>query len=639
MLLLVIRHGLQFRLSFGIVVLLALIPGLNSHTLHGFRGDNQPRMTPEAPVINFLYPRFSEDGYTQWILRGAKAHYDNEEQIRVDGMHMRLFTGDERMALEMEMKSPEATIRLRENRAFSDTTIHVEGTRFNLSGDGWTWIGNERKIEILRNAAVSFMDALPDTLGATALASTPDTPTMSMESLSTTRIRSHKMTLLSTETHHHFSFEDTVDVRSRNWLLNSQYLEASIAVPEEGVALDPGLDLTGNLNHAIAREKVRIIQFDRTAVAAEAEFFPLEDRVVLRGRPRVQLPGAFVAGSVIHLQNGEVLISGSETDGRAQLVLRETGGLGIQGNASLGSETIVLADQIHLSEDANGNRFVFQGRVAVLSGDLEMDAGRLTVYTNRNGPTAASPETVSTVQKLIAEQAVRIDQAGQTAEAEHVIFFPLEERALLSGKPRLFSGNSEVRADIIELRPGLSLARSEIGSDPVIVTLPDLPDLGYREPQTSSAQQPAIPTQIKSRSARMETDATETRFIFTDAVEVTATNLQLKSDSLQVFATPDSDKAPVTDSPHAGPALQIERINAVGAVEINQKDRSASAGKAVFLPKEGRVILEMQPQVAQSGGGKVTGHRIVLMQNQRRAIVEGGPDGERARITLPPFSR
>jgi len=32
----------------------------------------------------------------------------------------------------------------------------------------------------------------------------------------------------------------------------------------------------------------------------------------------------------------------------------------------------------------------------------------------------------------------------------------------------------------------------------------------------------------------------------------------------------------------------------------------------------------------------VSGHRMTLLQGERRAIVEGGgPDGERARITLP----
>ena len=631
-----VANTLRFKRSHGLAALLVLAYGLSNSVLLGFRDGGEPRMTPSAPVVNFLYPRFSEEGFTQWILRGAKAYYDSEEQIRVDAMRMRLFTGDERMAVEMEMSSPAATIRLRENRAYSDAAIRIEGDRFNLAGEGWEWMGDDRRIEILRDAAVSFTDALPDALGASAPNSGLPTAATGMESLSATRIRSHKMTLRSTDTHHTFIFHDTVDVRSRDWLLNSEFLEATVAAPTAGGALDASVDLSGNLTHAIAKEAVRIIQYDRTARAGEAEFFPQEDRVVLRGRPQVSLPGAFVTGSSIRLENGEALIEGSEADGRAQLILLQTGGLGIQGSSSLASETIVLADKIHLSEHVNGNRFYFEGRVAVLSGELEMDAGTLTVYTRRIVSAEGDSEGVSSVQQLIAKESVRIDQAGQSAEAERVEFYPLEERALLTGNPRLFVGNSEVRADTIELRAGVSVARSDRGSDPVRVTLPDLPDLGYRNPQAATDAQPAIPTLIKSRLARMESSDEQTRFIFTDDVQVEATNLKLESQSLVVYALPDSQQSPASEASHAGPPLRIERIDATGQVLIQQEDRTARAGEATFLPNEGRVMLQDKPEVEQPGSGKITGHRMTLLQGQRRAIVEGGPDGERARIQLQP---
>ncbi len=630
-------NGMRFLRVCGLVVGLLLTLGLGTQSLSGFRNDSEPRMTPSAPVVNFLYPRFSAEGFTQWILRGAKAYYDSEEQIRVDAMRMRLFTGDERMAVEMEMSSPEATIRLRENRAFSDAAIRIEGERFNLSGEGWEWLGDERRIEILRDAAVSFTDALPDALGASAPAIENDTGVTGLETLAATRIRSHKMTLNSTDTHHIFTFHDTVDVRSRDWLLNSEFLEATVAAPSEGGALDASVDLSGNLTHAIAKQDVRIVQYDRTARAGEAEFFPQEDRVVLRGRPQVSLPGAFVTGSSIRLENGEALIEGSEADGRAQLILLQTGGLGIQGSSSLASETIVLADRIQLSEHVDGNRFYFEGRVAVLSGELEMDAGMLTVYTRRDVSSEDETEAVSSVQQLIAEQSVRIDQAGQSAEAERVEFYPLEERALLTGNPRLFAGNSEVRADSIELRPGVSVARSARGSDSVRVTLPDLPDLGYRDPQDATGSQPAIPTLIKSRMARMESSDEQTRFIFTDDVQVEATNLNMQSQSMVVYALPDPQQRPADDAPHARPPLRIERIDATGQVLIQQEDRTARAGEATFLPDEGRVVLQDKPEVEQPGSGKITGHRMTLLQGQRRAIVEGGPDGERARIQLQPY--
>ena len=53
---------------------------------------------------------------------------------------------------------------------------------------------------------------------------------------------------------------------------------------------------------------------------------------------------------------------------------------------------------------------------------------------------------------------------------------------------------------------------------------------------------------------------------------------------------------------------------------------------------ESKVVLEGSA-VVQDADGRVAGHRITLLQGQRRAIVEGGgPAGARARITLPAIS-
>ncbi len=70
----------------------------------------QAQMTPSAPVQNFRLPRFGDNGYTQWVLQGGKGIYDSAEQIRIEEMALRVYSGDERMALEMTMDSPEATL-------------------------------------------------------------------------------------------------------------------------------------------------------------------------------------------------------------------------------------------------------------------------------------------------------------------------------------------------------------------------------------------------------------------------------------------------------------------------------------------------------------------------------------------------
>ena len=66
-------------------------------------------MTPNAPIQNFRLPRFGDNGYTQWMLQGEQGIYDRDEQVSVKQMAMRIYSGDERMALELSMDSPQGT--------------------------------------------------------------------------------------------------------------------------------------------------------------------------------------------------------------------------------------------------------------------------------------------------------------------------------------------------------------------------------------------------------------------------------------------------------------------------------------------------------------------------------------------------
>ena len=117
-------------------------------------------MTPSAPVQNFRLPRFGENGYTQWVLQGGKGIYDSAEQIRIEEMALRVYSGDERMALEMTMDSPEATLLTTENRAVSDGPIEIVGANFKVSGVGWTWNGVTKEIEVKFDVVVEFTQGM-----------------------------------------------------------------------------------------------------------------------------------------------------------------------------------------------------------------------------------------------------------------------------------------------------------------------------------------------------------------------------------------------------------------------------------------------------------------------------------------------
>jgi lipopolysaccharide export system protein LptA len=80
--------------------------------------------------------------------------------------------------------------------------------------------------------------------------------------------------------------------------------------------------------------------------------------------------------------------------------------------------------------------------------------------------------------------------------------------------------------------------------------------------------------------------------------------------------------------------MQIESIFAQDAVQIKQEGRVTRSETALIDPVASRLVLEGDAWV-DDARGQVRGERLVLNKGERRAIVEGGPGGKRARVTLP----
>jgi lipopolysaccharide export system protein LptA len=140
-------------------------------------------------------------------------------------------------------------------------------------------------------------------------------------------------------------------------------------------------------------------------------------------------------------------------------------------------------------------------------------------------------------------------------------------------------------------------------------------------------------TIVTSQLLRIIEEPKQTLFRFTEDVRVIGTNLDTTCERLEVITVNQADTAPDIKED-----LELQRIEAYENVVIKQTGRTATAKKAIFMPKEGKVVLEGSA-VVKGGQGRAAGHRMTLFQGQSRAIVEGGgPEGERARVTLPAMS-
>ncbi|MFP4203535.1 MAG: LptA/OstA family protein [Opitutales bacterium] len=600
------------------------------------------QMTPSAPVENFRFPRFGEDGYTDWVLEGGKGAYESEEQVVIEEMELRVYSGDARRARELTLQSPEATLRVKENRGHSEAPIRINGGNFGIHGEGWSWDGNQKKIQVHRAVEVEFREAIADAFrpGASAGAGGKNRKT---------EIESEELVLETTEENHRFLFRGAVKAVSREMELESGLMIALVEAPgDENVPRVEGSGLDA-VRRVIAREDVTIREAGRTMTADEADFAPREQTVHLSGTPEIMLPSAFVAGAEIRSREGELVVTGSESAGRARMILSKAGGLGIQGEEERGSDTIILADNITVKEFETENRFFFEGSVDVQSGELQLaaDAMRVDTVNARAATGSGSSEKealeVGELKRMVAEGGVKLKRADGTATGEKIVFYPDEERAELTGDPRVANETAVVTGGTMEFEADVAEVYGGPGERRVKVTLPVLPDMGYAAAGDSSPAQDAAgeggrdtearDTVVRSRRLRMTGLKDGARFFeFSEDVTIDATNLNAGAERMEVTA---EEVAPSANRGESGKNLRVQLVEGIGNVRIEQEGRVATAGKARLYPGDGKMVL-IDKVVVQDERGKVSGHRAVLNQGERRVRMEGGgEDGERPSMTLP----
>ena len=590
-------------------------------------------ITPSAPVKDFRFPKFGANGYTQWVLQGAKGIYDGPEQIRVEEMGLRVYTGDERMAVELSLDSPAAALRMEENRAESSESIRIAGANFEITGKGWTWDGAKKDIVVSSAAQVEFRQSILEGSGSQAEAGK-------------TLVRSESLELKTTVEDYAFDFKGGVEAESGDLRLWSDRLLARADTPAGGNG-DAG-PVSGKLRalrDLLAEGSVVVEEGGRRLKAERARFFPGTEVVELNGSVQVETGGALINGEQILSEANTIVVTGAADAGRAQMVLVQAGGLGLSGASSLSEVTLIHADRIVMEELETVTEFEFEGRVEIFSGTLTLRAEHLTVFS---APAKAVPSEaedalpVGEVRELFARGSVYIEDEGMEVQADEARFYPGRERAKLKGNPRLSHEGAVVSGARMELAPEKAFVYGD-GERRVRVVLPEVPHLGYENETAPEGEAAEAETQaqveVEMEATLIESDHLEMRevegqqqYIFEDAVSVTGTNLAVTCDRMEVLARRmDAERS--GESGLMG-ATQIEEIVGTGTVRIEQEGRVARSDKAWIDPVASRLILEGNAEV-DDAKGQVRGGRLVLNQGERRAIVEGGVDGERARVTLP----
>jgi len=113
---------------------------------------------PDAEVKSFTFRKFNDRGLRIWDLSGKEAVFVNQHIIQVIEMQLSITSTDDRE--DTVLRSPMAHIYVEDNTASGEGLLFVQGSGFEVEGKNWEWLGNDKRIEIRKDAKVTFDDAI-----------------------------------------------------------------------------------------------------------------------------------------------------------------------------------------------------------------------------------------------------------------------------------------------------------------------------------------------------------------------------------------------------------------------------------------------------------------------------------------------
>lgn len=133
---------------------LALLPAL--------RAQDAAAVAP--PAHNWTLPLFTREGFRQMTLTGDEVKPVSQDRVDISGMTVTVFSGKADAKVDSVLLSPAATFLINEKIARGDGAVRLVRDDVDVSGEGWEYIYDQKKVLISRHTHVVFHSPLPDLL-------------------------------------------------------------------------------------------------------------------------------------------------------------------------------------------------------------------------------------------------------------------------------------------------------------------------------------------------------------------------------------------------------------------------------------------------------------------------------------------
>ncbi len=135
---------------------------------------------------------------------------------------------------------------------------------------------------------------------------------------------------------------------------------------------------------------------------------------------------------------------------------------------------------------------------------------------------------------------------------------------------------------------------------------------------------------IRIVADRLEVMQPDRALVFEGHVVVRQDDVTITGNKMRVVGLPPEKGKEKEDSI----SEKIDYIEMDGDVKVTQKDRVATAQKAVFYQREQKVVMRGHPSVTK-GKDRIEGTVITIYLQQGRSIVEGGKETPVEAILFP----
>lgn len=150
--------------------LLAACAALGSSTL--LSRAQTPKSAPSVsappvavPAKNWVLPLFTaKDGFRTMTLRGSEVRPIGTERVEVTDLSITVFSGDAAATVETMLLSPAASFFPKAKRATGEKSVRLIRDDIEVTGEGWIYDHDGKKVSLARNVRVVFRAQLNDIL-------------------------------------------------------------------------------------------------------------------------------------------------------------------------------------------------------------------------------------------------------------------------------------------------------------------------------------------------------------------------------------------------------------------------------------------------------------------------------------------